>query len=162
MNTKEFFDHLKQIVPDPGYAARSRRAVLFGERTQLAPWSLIVRAFQSGSALALAGVLILVIAGGFSSLDLLSPLKLSSFDPHALEAEAQAVDIQIHLTDIDYNQPANQQTTAQDGSPQTTAHEERVLKTKKLAENLGIDPPAPATSSPSAPTIDDVLDKLAE
>lgn len=95
---------LRNITPDAGYTRRSRSLLVKTPVTQkpLSPWRILVNSFQFGSAIALTAVLLLVIIGGFSAWKLISPFRLGSLDPASLKAEAEAIDIQIELTNLAY------------------------------------------------------------
>src|SRR5205085_1424677 len=43
-----------------------------------------------------------IVWGGFSQVETLAPFTLSSLDPTGLHAEADAIDMQIKLTDVNY------------------------------------------------------------
>ncbi len=99
MELHEALKKLKEIKPDHEYAARSRNLLLRNYETRIArpanAWQFILQNLQAGSVMALAGILLLLVAGGFSNWTFLSPLGLSSLDPSSLRAEADAIDIQI-------------------------------------------------------------------
>lgn len=151
MNLKTLFKQLKTIEPDAAYTARSRRTVL-GLRdghpvTAPTFWDIIVRGLTSGSSIALGGILLLIIAGAFSFSAFLSPFELSGLDPTGLRAEAQAVDIQIQLTDIPSIEfPAVQSTTA--------------AYSREEFPTLPVMPDAPVSPQPSEQSIEDALDIL--
>jgi hypothetical protein len=101
MNSQEFINKLKEILPGREYAENSKRAILAAE--QYPKWSFIgslTESLGTGMAIVLAGALLVLVMGGFSSLN---PFSLKSLDPAGLKAEAEAIDIQIRLSNLDYN-----------------------------------------------------------
>ncbi len=139
---------LQSITPDSGYTRRSRSLLVTAPITQkpLSPWRVLVTSFQFGSAIALTAVLLIVIIGGFSAWKLISPFRLGSLDPASLQAEAEAVDIQIQLTNLAYPEKAPgaaaESTVRAIRAPETTATE--------------------ATSTEEKVGVDEALDILAE
>ncbi len=105
MNLEENLKKLKNIHPDPTYTDYSRRAVLASAQLQeLTPGKIVARIFETAGSLALVGVLIFAIAGGFSGSKYLSPIQFSSIDPASLHAEAHAIDMQINLANLTYTE----------------------------------------------------------
>lgn len=106
MELNEILKNLKRIQPDEAYSRSSRETILSvmpkEERFSLNPWRVVTHSFQFSSAIALATFLILLGVGGFSAWRMLSPLRTGSLDPMSLRAEAEAIDTQLHLTDITY------------------------------------------------------------
>lgn len=101
MNSQEFIKKLKEILPSREYADSSRRAILAAE--QYPKWTFVgslTESLSTGVAIVLAGALLVLVMGGFSSLN---PFNLKSLDPAGLKAEAEAIDIQIRLSNLDYN-----------------------------------------------------------
>lgn len=165
MELFELLKNLKRIKADPVYIRRSRE--LFGGSImpKRSPWAIFKESLQVGSAIALAGILIILMLGGLSLSKLFSPFRLSSLDPAGLQAEAQAVDIQLELTKIAYSEPflnvelllKNQTTTIQNIAPPKNI---KITKeAEKQAEDLGIKTP---TSSVQDINLDQALDKLSE
>lgn len=140
----DLFNHLKRfnkIEPDPQYAAHSRARILaHTQRTRL-PFREAALAFlQSGSAMAFAALMLVVLGGGISFVKYLE--TTGGLDAQSLRAEAQAIDIQIQLADLKYkNFPA----------------EIRAVKPKPAAKQQ-----AAATQASSTPdmTIDEALKAL--
>jgi hypothetical protein len=147
-NIEQKLKELKSISPDAGYTRRSRSLLVEAPITQkpLSPWRVLVTSFQFGSAIALTAVLLLVIIGGFSAWKMISPFRLGSLDPASLQAEAEAIDIQIELTNLAYpevNRGASAETT-----PRTT--------------QAAPAPTTEAASSEATVGVDEALDILAE
>ncbi len=106
MNLDKIFKQLKNIEPENDYARGSRARILGSSRwsslPRRRPFQIILQALQSGSAIALAGVALLLVLGGLSLWRVLDLVGLSGLDPAGLKAEAQAVDLQIQLSNLNY------------------------------------------------------------
>ena len=110
MNLFELLKQFKTIEPDPVYKDQSKRAI-FAAR-ELVDWSprkTILRIIETGVAFALAGFFIFIIAGGFSGSSL-APVQYSAIDPQSLRAEAQAIDMQIQLANLNYAESSAEST----------------------------------------------------
>ena len=160
MDFQDILQNFKRITPDADYTRRSR-SLLIGtpmpERPLTSPWRILVHSLELGSTIALAGVLIVLFLGGFSAWRFLSPFKTASLDPSALQAEAEAVDMQIELAKIRYVQPETALSTVSPSATITTKPEV-AQKAQEQVKGMGL---GPATSSPEL-TIDQVLNQLAE
>ena len=160
MQIEPIFKQFKHIRPDPSYATRSRFLILgdiLPRASRVNAWQLLVQSIQTGGAVALVGVLLIVAVGGFSTWKFLNPFRVASLDPAGLTAEAQAIDIQILLTDVEYPEPATNEVSTPTVAPASAAKHADPLK--KLAQQLGLETEAPTSSEPQ-PTIDDALDAL--
>lgn len=97
------FHRLKQlnkIAPDPEYALQTRVRILAApQKMQVPIWSTFVVSLRSGSIVAIAALALVVIGGGAS---LMKYLESSALSSPTLKAEAQAIDMQIELTNVDY------------------------------------------------------------
>lgn len=149
MNSQEFIKKLKEILPGREYAENSKRAILAAE--QYPKWSFIgslTESLGTGMAIVLAGALLVLVMGGFSSLN---PFSLKSLDPAGLKAEAEAIDIQIRLSNLDYNaftrvisekkavsalSVVSDDKTAENNSKLTAVIDET---TSSSTENVGVD-----------------------
>jgi hypothetical protein len=164
MKLIEILKQLKNIEPDPGYVRSSREVIL--ESTPIVPartvWQVLAHSFQFGSAVALTGVLLVLVFGAFSTWKFLSPFQIASLDPSDLRAEAQAIDVQIELAKIQYSEPVKTaEAAALPAMPE-------VLKTKSVAKgvaeseakSLGIVPPPPTGTSTEIISLDDALNAL--
>jgi len=154
----ETLQKLKVIEPEKEYTLRSRGLIVGTgfERRPRTTWEVFSQTLQFGASLALTGLLIFLILGGFSSWGVFSPLRLSSLDPSSLRVEAQAIDIQIQLTNLNYAEPAIKTSestqSAQRIAPQKGKPNEKEQSSEKVS-----------SSSPSEPiSIDDALLKLSE
>ncbi|TSC60592.1 MAG: hypothetical protein LiPW15_470 [Parcubacteria group bacterium LiPW_15] len=100
MNSLEILKKLKEIAPERYYAERSRAQILATEQPRrLSPWKIFAESMEAGSAMVLAGALLILILGGFSGINV---LNIASLNPTSLKAEADAIDMQIQLTDLSY------------------------------------------------------------
>jgi hypothetical protein len=111
----DLFETLKQfkiIKPDEAFTEKSRRAILASSPLGIPgvvgifkAQRFIFRIVEMGAALALAGLFIVLIMGGFSG-SAISPVRFSAIDPQTLRAEAQEIDAQIELASLNYSEPA--------------------------------------------------------
>jgi hypothetical protein len=106
MNLNDLLKQFKTIEPDPAFTATSKRAILATEPA--APlWNarrVIFRIVETGVAVALAGFFVLLITGTLSG-SRISSVQYSAIDPTSLHAEAQAIDMQIELAQLQYAEP---------------------------------------------------------
>lgn len=139
--------NLKNIAPDSDYVRRSRSLLVAAPVTRkpLSPWRLVVTSFQFGSAIALTAVLLLIVIGGFSAWKFVSPFRLGSLDPASLRAEAEAVDIQIELTNLAY--PEISRSTA---------------AAKTASKTAAVPAPAAGATSTETVNVDEALEILAK
>ena len=147
----ELLKTLKTIEPDREYVARSRALIVEAAQPGRLPhlWVRFVQTLEVGAAFALLALFAVLFAGG----GLFTPLRTSSLDSSSLRAEAQAIDIQIQLTNINYQatlQSANAESTAAAQSPVRASREARTISpepesgestktTEPATEPLGID-----------------------
>jgi hypothetical protein len=119
MNLLELLKQFKNIEPNPAFKEQSKRAVLAsapamavvpgGWGTQRTIWKII----ETAAAVALTGFFVLLITGSLSDFAF-SPVQYSAIDPQSLHAEAQAIDMQIQLANLNYTEPsAATQSTVQ-------------------------------------------------
>lgn len=95
------------IEPDGSFRERSRTEILLTPRSENSFKKVSAGVFESmrlGTTLVLASVLLLILVGGFSYFKLNSAASIasSSFDFETLNREAQKIDLQIKLNEIDY------------------------------------------------------------
>ena len=104
MNLFELLKQFKNIEADPEFTEKSRRIVLASPR--LEPQSthgIVLRIFETAGSLVIAGLLIFAVVGGYSGVaKYFSPVSFAGIDPVALHAEADAIDMQINLADMNY------------------------------------------------------------
>ena len=160
-------DIIKQLKKLQGIEADKRfteqsRVLIIGARKQKSIWGVILKNVELGTSFAIAGILVITILGGFSAWRFLSPLKLSNLDTTGLKAEAQAVDIQIQLTNLRYDEIAGAVEST------TPSAESKNAPVKIWAGNTSRgqqkETGTLATSSPSSEvlSIDEALEKLSE
>jgi hypothetical protein len=117
MKISDILKQFKNIQPDAEYAEKSKRAVLAAPQTMAVRdrgIMIFLHSLETGAALVLAGFFILLATGSFSGNKYLAPVQYSVIDPNGLHAEAQAIDIQIQLANLDYSAVAStsESTTA--------------------------------------------------
>lgn len=158
MNNLEHILHkLRTIEPDQRYSDRSLNAIIGSPRNSKRWLSLtILHVAEYGSAVALVSLLFMVMLGNSSLSSLFSPIQSGSLNSGGLRAEAEAIDIQIRLLDVDY---------VESSSTPATLNTPRVIK--KQSSRTTITTPKQSTSTPQTetstpPTIDDVLELLSK
>jgi hypothetical protein len=145
MKLSDILKQFKNIEPGAQFSERSRRQILLSP--QGAPMTIrgvfaFLHIIETGAAVALAGFFILILTGSFSPTASIAPIQYSVIDPQGLHAEAQAIDMQIELADIQYPQATS---TA---SPESTAPSPATL-TKVFAAALGAQASSTASTSAS-------------
>lgn len=157
MDIHDIFKQLKTLEPDAAYVARSRESILSTKKLRISGSGFgILRifgeVFKSASAIALTSIAIVVIFGGFSVWQLVKP-GLLALDPAGLRAEAQAIDIQIQLAGVEYQES----TIAEAGDVSRNKNPFALLpkKTESPADKE-------ASSSTAPVSVEDALDALAE
>lgn len=145
MNLSDILKQFKRIEPDAQFSERSKRQILLSPqaaaRTMRGVFAFL-HVIETGAAVALAGFFILILTGSFSLTSSIAPIQYSVIDPQGLHAEAQAIDMQIELADVQY--PQTTSTVA--GSTAASA----ATLTKVFAAALGAQATSTATSSVSA------------
>ena len=155
-------------MPNSDYTRRSRLLIVGAEAPapqKLSIMRMLRQSFQYGSSIVVTAAVVLLLLGGFSLLHTFSPLsKLSSLDTAALQAEAQAVDMQIQLTNLNYSEPAQVTTTVVSSVP-PPATIKKISQAKELMEPTS-SPATTITLSPASDTpdigIDEALQKLSQ
>jgi len=157
MNLFQILKQFKNIEPDSAFKETSRRALLAYEPVAPAThhWSAqrtLWRIIETGVAVALTGFFVLLITGAFSGSGLV-PVQYSAIDPQSLHAEAQAIDIQIQLANVNYVESAVESTVQVAGG--------------KLGSIKKASPAAPSAAEGTAKatstmTIDQVLQGLSQ
>jgi hypothetical protein len=107
MKLSEVLKQFKNIEPDNGFTERSRREILLSprsdQRTMRGVFAFL-HVLETGAAVVLAGFFILILTGSFPGTKSIAPIQYSVIDPQGLHAEAQAIDMQIQLANINYPQ----------------------------------------------------------
>lgn len=167
MELTELLKKLKKLEPDAGYARKSRHLIM--SRRESAPREFLFghfvsSIFQSGSAIVMTAMVLFLVFGSFSLWKLLSPGSPVAIDLAGLQAEAQAIDIQIQLANVAYREPDSLQNKtstvpfADEATPSNNVPPALGPQAEEEAKNLGL---APAGSSTGA-LIDEALDILAK
>lgn len=155
----KLFDILKQfknIEPDTQFSQRSKREILLSPRSAhrtVRGIFIFLRAIETSAAVVLAGFFILVLTGSFSGTHSIAPIQYAVIDPAGLHAEAQAIDMQIQLANIDYPQ-----TTSTVGSTIATGTALKIAFVKPIT-SAAITPTSTASSTLS---IDQALGELSQ
>jgi hypothetical protein len=103
MDLLDLLKKLKSIEPDKEFSLNSRNLILnTPPKVRVSFLGILLKNLELGAALALAGLLIFLTIGGFSAWKFFSPLELANFDATSIRAEAQAIDIQIKLANLNY------------------------------------------------------------
>ena len=100
MNIFTLLRELKKIEPDKGFTLRSRALILREDVPITNVWQIFRSNIEFGASIALMVALVYVMLGGLSSSKIAAPIQISNLDPAGLKAEAQAVDLQIQLTNL--------------------------------------------------------------
>ncbi len=98
---KKFSD----IEPSEGFKKRSLTQILAAPQNYKAPlFQNLLQTFQFSGALVLASLLIFIILGGLSILNLkiFSPAMLASLDAENLNDELQDLDLKLKLSEVAY------------------------------------------------------------
>lgn len=131
--------NLKNVSPDAEFLLRSKRDIL--EPRVLARQFFGIDFTNSRMAFATLGLVGIFV---FGFVRLASPMKVAKVDPGALKAEAQAIDIQIELTNLNY-------VDTEKGDMETTPA--RTSETKSVKDS-----PEPSLND----SIEKALEELAE
>ena len=178
MDPIHYLKQLKSIEPDAEFSARTRAHLMsltpHSPRLTLAHYLRSLA--QSGGALALASVALILILGGLP-FDTAHPVVGTPLDPASITAEAQAIDIQVQLSGLEY---AYEEAAAIAMPGETTLSGRPTVNFKETNPVIGVAPapltgtgvgagststPPLATSTatePAAADIEDALDFLAE
>lgn len=143
MKLSDILKQFKNIEPDPRFTERSKREILLSpqaSRPAMRGVFVFLHVLETGAAVALAGFFILILTGSFAPASSIAPIQYSVIDPQGLHAEAQAIDMQIQLADVEYPQVTS---TAATGSAAASP----AALTNAFAAALG----AQATSTVSTP-----------
>lgn len=167
MELIEILKKLKKIEANAEYTRKSRQIIMSQERNVWPVFSLkhfAVNIFQSGSAIAMTAMVLLLIFGSFSLWKIFSRGNPIAIELTGLQAEAQAIDIQIQLTNIAYHEPVlleNKTSTVPFARPATPANNVSGIldpRVEQEAKNLGLTP----TGSSTSVLINEALDNLAK
>lgn len=120
MDIEKNLRQLHKIEPDPAYARDLRvRLMMATPRVQRVTFqAFFTGLLRSGSAMAAVGLLLFFAVGGSIWNLVFSPA--TGWDSKTLLAEAQAIDTQIHLADLQYSDPGYERQRLI--SPKTNFH----------------------------------------
>lgn len=167
MEPIELLKKLQKIEANADYTRKSRGLIMSREKNTLPVFSFkqfAANIFQSGSAIAMTAMLLFLFFGTFSLWKIFSPSNPVAIELTGLQAEAQAIDIQIQLTNIAYNEPAflrNKTSTVPFARPAARASAVSGAPAQRVeqeAKNLGVTP----TGSSTNMLIDEALDALSQ
>jgi hypothetical protein len=164
MDLQDILKQFKRIEPDPTYTDYSRRAILASSQIEkLTVKNVLMHIFETAGSVALVGVLIFAITGGFSGSKYLAPVQFSGIDPAALHAEAQAIDMQINLANLTYTEAAHiaesTPLTVNSAAPTPTP---LGAAAPAFSTSTGATAIAPETTPSSSISINEALQKLTE
>ena len=109
MNILEILKKLNKISADPVYSERAKSRILnTAQPRRISVWRVIFESVEVGSAIVLAGAFLVLILGGFSGLEM---FNVTNLNPTSLKAEAEAIDAQIELANLNYQDFAQQKET---------------------------------------------------
>jgi hypothetical protein len=170
MNLFNTLKQLKSIEPDAQFTDRSRREVLLSERKArkvMGGVFIFLRVIETGAAAVLAGFFILVLTGTFSGPGSIAPIQYSVIDPEGLHAEAQAIDMQIQLANLDYPEvtstPPSTAESTRSTVPTTKILSQALIATATSTATSTSGASAASTSTPTSTiTIDQALQKLSQ
>jgi len=161
MNKLEhILNQLKNIQPDRTYADRSLNTIVNSPRSSRVSWFSFTffRVAEYGAAVALVGLLFFVMMGNSSLVELFSPIRSNSLNTGGLRAEAEAIDIQIKLLGIDYEESSSTASLTTVAAPSFA----RKKTIRPIAASVETSTPMTVNTTTPNPDIDDVLDLLSE
>jgi hypothetical protein len=172
MNLFDILKQFKNIEPDPNFTEKSKRMILATPQTSPALTTrgirMIFRVIETSAAVVLVGFFILLITGGFQN-SRLSPVQYSVIDPQGLHAEAQAVEMQIELANINYPEssaaPESTSPTAATGGNSATSSELSAAIATSTASSspvVNASGTASSTATTSTISIDQALQELSK
>ncbi|MEK7180807.1 MAG: hypothetical protein AAB738_00535 [Patescibacteria group bacterium] len=166
MDLIKLLKQLNKMEPDLEYTRRSKLAILglLENNPKRTAWGLMWSGIKFSTGSMVTGLVIVLIFVAFSAIKFSSPTPLAALDPITLRAEAEAIDIQIKLATLGYENPSlliNQSTTLKIVSGASSKITVDKNETKISSDVPAVKDGAP-TSTVDSPTIDEVLGKLSE
>lgn len=154
----KLFDIIKQfktIEPDAGFSERSKREILLSPQTE--PLTMrgvfaFLHVVETGAVVVLAGFFILILTGSFSPTRSIAPIQYSVIDPQGLHAEAQAIDMQIQLADVEYPESTSTGTGSTGSTAVAPAALSHVFAAALKAQSTSSDAGTPTTAAASSST----------
>jgi hypothetical protein len=104
MEILELLKKIKNIAPDSDYQLRSKALILSSpQKPKEKALIILVRALESGLAISLGAILLLIFLGGFSVIKLFSPYQMAGLNLNNMKVQAQDISNQIHLAELSYS-----------------------------------------------------------
>jgi hypothetical protein len=150
MKVLDILEQFKNIQPDADFSRHSRAEILLSpqsERRTVGSVFAFLHVIETGAAVALVGFFILILTGSFSPTRSIAPIQYAVIDPAGLHAEAQAIDMQIQLANIEYPQVTTTAAATPAASAALTKAFAAVLRTSKASSSAAV-----ATSTTDAST----------
>ncbi len=143
MDNLGLLKQLKKIEPDSKFSRESKLLILSSpSRPYFGPLTVILRGMESSLAIALGGILLIILLGGISIFNFLSPAQTASLNFNNIKAEAQDVNAQIKLANLNYTL-----TSLSVSSPKKASGGSNLpLNSELKAGELGADISATSTS----------------
>lgn len=171
MNLFETLKQFKNITPDPQFTEKSKRMILAAPQNAQPAVAVrgvfvFLRALETAAALTLAGLFILFVTG-FPGTGTLNSGHYSVIAPGSLRAEAQTIDMQIQLAEVNYaavSSTAAESTAALAGNAGGTL----ALKSAPANSAAGADTSDAAASGTASSTgsstlsVDQALEQLSQ
>lgn len=114
MELNELLKQFKKIESNHEYRSKSRAVVLASHqnaRTQSSWKPFLISEGRFGASLVMTSIIIVALLGGFSIKTTPDSGSLPGLDLAGIKAEAQAIDIQIQLTSLNYQEYAKPKST---------------------------------------------------
>ncbi len=174
MKLSEILKQFKQIEPGAEYSEHSRTEILLSPQVAPRTWRsvfTVLHMIETGAAVAIAGFFIFILAGSFSPTRSIAPIQYAVIDPAGLHAEAQAIDMQIQLADVEYPQvtstPSSSISTIATTTPAlpASAFAPAVAPQSTPSSSVSAAPATTASTSTASTTIlsvDQVLQQLSQ
>jgi len=169
MKLSDILKQFKYIEPDAEFSVRSRTEILLSPQAAPRTWRsvfTVLHMVETGAAVALAGFFIFILAGSFSPTRSIAPIQYAVIDPAGLHAEAQAIDMQIQLTDVEYPQVTSTAATSTASAAISSAFAGAVAAQPTSSVSVSTLTAAPvvptSTASTTALSVDQVLQQLSQ
>jgi hypothetical protein len=163
MNLLEFLKQIKMIEPDADYSEAAKRSVLasptFPAIPRFTARQILARMVETGFAVGLGILLIIFITGGFSGTSI-SPMPFAAVNPSTLRAEAQAVDMQIQLANLVYQESSS--TVLESGTPAVLGSQSMSLMIATSAASSSLLVETSTLQTTSSVSVDDALKALSQ
>ena len=160
-NLEHILQELKKIEPERDYSNRSLSMIVMGPRNSKRSWLsfTFLHVAEYGAAVALVGLFLFMMLGNSSLVQLFSPIQSNSLNSGGLRAEAEAIDIQIKLLDVNYTENAKTTTST---ILKITVPKKKLNPTNTVvsSSSLLIASSTEETPSTTPATVEDVLDLL--